>query len=1303
MINGIDGSDNSGASVSNAGDVNGDGFDDLIIGVPSADNGANTNSGSAFVVFGTVNTSVFELSQIENAATGGFEIDGLATNDVLGTSVSGGGDVNGDGLADLIVGVPQKGASPGKTYVIFGKNNTTAVDIAGIEAGTSNQGFMIEGEVNGDDVGRSVSLAGDVNGDGFDDVIIGAPGDGPPFGYYGSSFVVFGKSTGSTVQLSDIDNGSGDGFVFKANSASDYLGQSVSAAGDVNGDGLDDLIVGSPETGRPGASYVVFGKDSNTEVDITAIENGVGGFVIDGANVGDKVGVSVSDAGDVNGDGLADLIVGAYQYDGGVGAAYVVFGKSGNTTAVDLNALGTEGFLLDGIDANDYAGSSVSGLGDINGDGLDDLIVSAPFADPTAPRSEAGQSYVVYGRTATTDIDLTQIESGTGTLGFMINGFGSGDRAGVSVSAAGDVNGDGFEDILVGADRDDPNNGDAGASFVIFGGNFNNLNTTIGDAANNTFTGTAGADRLIGGRGDDTITSNGADVIRGGEGDDVIQVNAFDFADIDGGTGTDTLELVGGIGILDLSSIDNESLDSIERIDLVRGTGSHANTLRITPDELTRMSDNNVLRVNGEANDTVNLLGGTWVAATPPTVTDGGGITYDRYENGNATIEIEQGIVVTGLPIPTVGLGTPAGNTNGTGFVIHGVRLSDISGYDVSGAGDVNGDGLDDLIIGARQADGVGDGTNSSGDTYVVFGKTGGGIVQLSDVAPTAGGPGTGGFVIYGADANDGAGFSVNGVGDINGDGLDDLIVGASFASQPQSRSGAAYVVLGKTDAGRIDLSNIELGTPNTEGFVMNGATNNDRAGTSVGTAGDFNGDGFDDFLVGAFGASNNARLGHTYIVFGDGTLPAADVDFSAIDAGTAPGIMIEGISVNDRAGRASSTIGDFNGDGFDDVLIGAFYDDPNSNTNSGSAFIVYGRAGAATSNTTIELSAVQNGTGGFVINGVTGNDYAGREVSGIGDFNGDGLSDIIISAENRDVDAATSVTTDEGAAYIIYGTTAAFTNVELSDVEASSNNLGFVLNGAVAGDLAGFGVTDIGDFNGDGFDDVLVGAPGNTGGVGKGYVVLGRAGNSGSAVELFDVEAGIGGFVLTGIAGDDAAGRSVSAAGDVNGDGFDDLIIGAPENDPNGGHSGSSFVVFGSNVSGAVTDVGTTASETLSGTFAADVIYAGFGNDTIDNIGAGDRVSGGEGADIFDFLDVAGQSTIIDFSPLNTAPAGNTTQDDRIDLTAFTVLGNNISGLVITDVGNGGSDALIQVDADTSIYLVGVTASDLDNGDFIF
>jgi hypothetical protein len=165
----------------------------------------------------------------------------------------------------------------------------------------------------------------------------------------------------------------------------------------------------------------------------------------------------------------------------------------------------------------------------------------------------------------------------------------------------------------------------------------------------------------------------------------------------------------------------------------------------------------------------------------------------------------------------------------------------------------------------------------------------------------------------------------------------------------------------------------------------------------------------------------------------------------------------------------------------------------------------------------------------------------------------------------------------------------------------------------------------------------------------------------------------------------------------------FDDLIIGAPENDPNGGHSGSSFVVFGSNVSGAVTDVGTTASETLSGTFAADVIYAGFGNDTIDNIGAGDRVSGGEGADIFDFLDVAGQSTIIDFSPLNTAPAGNTTQDDRIDLTAFTVLGNNISGLVITDVGNGGSDALIQVDADTSIYLVGVTASDLDNGDFIF
>lgn len=563
-----------------AGDINGDGFDDLILG----DSGATANglprAGQAFVVYGRSTGFSSELDLTTLDGSNGFRIDGIASGSYLGHSVSGAGDINGDGFDDAILSAPAMNTTAdgaGVSYVLFGNSAgfAAAFDLTSLDG---SNGFRIEGVSGNDYSGIPVSRVGDLNGDGIDDLGIGAPFADRPVSYEGEAYVLLGSSSGfaSSIGLASLDGSNG----FRLTPAADSIltGYSLNRAGDINGDGVDDLAIGSPPfdtapLANSGHAFIVFGQREgfDAEVDLGTLD-GSNGFRVVGQSpeqnesgqfTADGLGRSVSSAGDFNGDGFDDLLVGApHSAAESVtesGVALILFGGD-DGFAAEINVAGItpdDGLYLVGPADGSRTGLSVSGGSDFNGDGIDDVVIGSPYAAPGGVEA-AGTAFVVYGF-PTTVLDAEVMTDGSLMLteslprDTVIQVERQDDllviRATDSISGSETVrmfdldtvdrlelhlsDGDSRVDLSGSPIPAEVHGG--GGDDTLIGSRFGD--TLMGDAGNDRLNGGRGTDMLIGGDGDDRLNGQaGRDTLQGGSGDD----------NLSGGGGNDRLE--GGAG-----------------------------------------------------------------------------------------------------------------------------------------------------------------------------------------------------------------------------------------------------------------------------------------------------------------------------------------------------------------------------------------------------------------------------------------------------------------------------------------------------------------------------------------------------------------------------------------------------------------------------------------------------------------------------------------------------------------------------------------------------------------------------------
>ncbi len=363
--------DSAGLAVAGVGDVSGDGMGDFLVGAPAFNPGTYADAGAVYLVHGGV-------AGRTPLAASAARLLGSDNNANAGCALDGGGDLDGDDQPDFVVGAYYGARGNGAVFVYTEPPTGEAV----LEASAP---LMLTGTPYSF-AGGAVAIAGDTDGDGIDDLIVGALADSTRGTYAGAAYLVLGGSLTGTVSLASADLS-----MFGA-VAYDYAGAAVSGAGDCDGDGLVDLLVGATAEHtvgvQAGAAYLVHGGTVGT-MDLGSVP-----LQLLGEQAYAYAGQAVAAGGDVDGDGVADVVVGATGQDTGVADSGAVYIVPGDTTGT--HSLGTMG-RVDGLGRSDYLGASLDGLGDVDGDGLDDLLIGAHGRTTSSAAPGAGAAFVLLG------------------------------------------------------------------------------------------------------------------------------------------------------------------------------------------------------------------------------------------------------------------------------------------------------------------------------------------------------------------------------------------------------------------------------------------------------------------------------------------------------------------------------------------------------------------------------------------------------------------------------------------------------------------------------------------------------------------------------------------------------------------------------------------------------------------------------------------------------------------------------------------------------------------------------------------
>lgn len=1010
-----------GFSVAMAGRINLDSFDDVIVGIPFWDN-VQIDEGMAQVYFGG-NTGLLADSPIS------FESNIDAAQ--MGYSVSGGGDFNKDNRHDVAIGIPLYTNGHSKEGAVFVFMGQTTGGLSALP------GWKYEPNMPDYQLGYSIDIVGDVNGDGFADLVAGAPlaqstltNEGIVLGFYGNN-----------GGLSAAANWQAVGGQMNAR-----FGQTVAGVGDVNNDGNDDVLIGAPlwDGGLTdeGRAHLYFGSTNG-------ISNSIAWFS-EGEEENAQFGSAIAGLGDINRDGYDDFAVGLPYHDGGQldeGSLQVFFGAGPGIST----ASGTR----DGREVGSGFGTAVASAGDVNGDGYSDLIVAAPFSDKTTDTSDVGKVVLYYGSPIGASISVS--------WSFTFNQKNA--NFGAAVASAGDVNNDGYSDVIVGAPGYDNEDVDEGKVWVFLGSASGLKLTPVWTAEGNKANSRFGA----------TVACAG-DV--NGDGNSDVLVGAPNWNDGQANEGA---------------------------VFLYRGTSSGVFDTPVWTAQSNTVGANfgaaiaNGLDVNGD--------GFSDIAIGAPN------------QNNDEDVAVEGRLYVY--------YGRASFPTAAPNFIDSTLQDAANFAAGLNSAGDVNGDGYGELILGAPRYD---NGSTDEGRIIVYYGSATG----LSR---------TNTWTTETNRDNARLGNSVAGGGDFNGDGFADIFVGASNMTNGQNNEGQAFVYYGSAN-----------GLQTTFSLAVESDQTLARLGTSIANAGDLNGDGLSDMIVGAPNYTNNlASEGRLFIYHGR---------LNGLSSN--PNTTILGTKVGDQFGLSLASVGDVNGDGFGDFMAGSPYMD-NRFLDDGRAYLYLG----STTGISTIASQIVNPTSQEVSN------FA-FSIAGLGDINNDGYSDVAISSPY--FDNPISGIKDVGRVFVYHGSATGL-----------STNPVTVIDGTQERSLFGFSIAGVDDVNGDGFTDILIGEPSwdksdKLKDVGRISIYYG------SATGIIPKNP----WIFEGDQADGQFGWSVASVGDINRDGLGDIITGAPFYDNPQGNEGKAWIFAGKLFGMSDTPIWTDESNQANAKYGYKVASAG-------------------------------------------------------------------------------------------------------------